>query len=782
MLIHYLTVALRNITRRPLFFFINIGGLGISLASCIFILYYVYDEVTYDRFHQHANRIYRLTQVFITPENSQNIRWTHQKLGPYMQRVYPQVEACVRFEDAPVKLGKSKISEKGIVRTDASVFEVFTYPLIAGNSSTALERPQSIVLSQSLAHKYFSGEALGQTLDVDGVPHVVTGVMKDLPRNSDKWVTALISSDLGGEEGEQLYFTVDTYVLLRSQADADFIKSELPNIAASFSPAFDHGLQLALDMQALTDLHFLHGVEMDNPKGNKSQVMIFSVVALVLLAVAIFNFVNLTTVRSIERAREVGVRKVTGAQHGQLVRQFLGESLLSIVLSCLVALFVMQALRVIFESITGKVIAMTNAHDSIVIGGALGLLVIITAISAFYPAWVLSLHKPARVLKGNLGSDSRVSRSNKIFIATQFAISAALLVFLVILLAQTTYMQTTELGFQKDQILVVPVPEDSVVRTHVEMYRTEFVNSNLVEGFSIGGFASNLGTTDPFASPLWLEGDQERQLIAPNITVDRHYPRLLQLKIKSGRSFDDFKDSSVKGKALVNEAFAKLSGWTDPIGHQVRTYSGKAEIIGVINDFHFQSLHNVIEPLVIMGMDDGNPDARFFFMKANPANVEQIRALWSSLIPQHSFDYFFLDQFFDEQYRVEKTMEVLFLYFTLVTIIISASGLFAVTYHHIQLRMREIGIRKVFGAGKAALMRLLSAQFVRMVSLGALVGMAVGFFAADRWLLNFAYRTEVTLVMVMVPGLTLILLSLVVIATKTYAGASRNPAEVMRHE
>ena len=731
MLIHYLTIGFRNLAKRGVFSIINIGGLGMSLASCVFVFYYVYDELTYDRFHENADRTYRITQTFITPESAQNIRWTHQKLGPYLNRVYPQVENYVRLEDAAVALGKSKLAEKGIVRADPTVFDVFTHPFLSGNPATALTQRNSIVLSESLAKKFFNDDALGETIEVDGVPHVVTGVMKDVPSNSDKWISAFLYGGFEGEESEGLYYTFDTYILLRSESDAAFVRNELANVASTFHHSSGQELQMGLEMQPLTALHFHHGTEMDNPKGNKATVMIIGAVALILIVVAILNFINLTTVRTLERGREIGVRKVAGAQRSQLIRQFLSESFLSLASASALALLIMQLLKAIFERISGKIINLTNAHDVYVLGCILTLLAMLTLCSAIYPALILSGFKPIHVLKMKVTGSGRGIGLRKVFIAGQFAVSAGLLVFLVALLMQTKFMRTTDPGFQKDQILVLRAPEDTVVSRNLNFYKTEFLRSKMVENFSVGGFASNLGSNDAIASPLWLSDGSGRQLIVPNITVDKNYPDMLRFQLKQGISFADLKGHSVKGKALVNEAFVKLAGWTDPLGKEISSYSGKGEVIGVVKDFHFKSLHNSIEPMVIMGMDDANPDARFFFIKTAGNSPEDLQVLWRKLFPQYPFNYFFLDEFYDEQYRSEKNMEVLFLYFTLLTIAISASGLFGLTYYHVEMKMKEVGIRRVFGAGRMTLVSFLSGNFIKLTGVGALAGMLAGYLVTE---------------------------------------------------
>ncbi|HEY0769741.1 MAG TPA: ABC transporter permease, partial [Sphingobacteriaceae bacterium] len=667
MLQHYLVIAVRNLARHKTFSLINIGGLAVSLASCLFIFYYVYDEFTYDRFHEKAGRIVRITQTFTTPESTQNIRFTNQKVGLHLHRVYPQVENYVRFEDGELRLGKSKIKEKGAFRTDPTVFEVFSYPLIKGNPQTALAQPHSIVLSESLAEKYFDGDPIGSTLEVEGEPHTVTGIMQDVPSNSDKWVSALIRGEFGGEEIPNLYFTYDTYLLLRKPEDAVFIRKNLASVAAALHDQ-SQPVRMGYEMQALTSLHFFHGTEMDNPKGNKTNVYIFALVALVLLVVSVFNFINLTTMRALARAKEVGIRTTSGAQRSQRVRQFLSESLLAVSAAGCIAVVIINVFKLIFESISGKTIALSNPHDLTILGTTLLLLILIVVCSSFYPAWILSSYHPIQVLRGKNAGHVGGGSIRKTFTVGQFALSTALMLFLTAILLQMDFMHSADLGFTKEEILVLKAPEDSLVSTNLAYYKNEFLKNKAVEQVSVGGFASNLGTHEPFASPIFIStGAEERQLIVPNIVVDKDYPGMLQLKVQHGKAFSEMESEDIGRSALVNQSFVKLAGWADPIGKKIRTYGGEALVTGVVADFHFQSLHKRIEPIAIMGMNPKTPDARYFYLKTSAKNLDEIKVLWRKLFPAHEFDYFFLNEFFDAQYKADENLRLLFLYFTLLT-------------------------------------------------------------------------------------------------------------------
>jgi putative ABC transport system permease protein len=783
MFLNYFLVAVRNLAKHSTFSSIKLGGLAISMASFVFIFYFIHDELTFDHSHQNSKRIFRITQTFITPEGTQNLRFTHQKIGPFLKEGYSQVENFVRFEGGNARLGKERFPEVGIVHADASVLDIFSFPLVAGDSETALSKPSSVILSESLAKKYFTTDALGKLIEIDGVSHEVTGIMQDPPENSDKLIRALVSSDFDSQEGEQLSFVYDTYVLLHSPDDAAYIRSQIPSIAEGLHKQVGQEVQMGYDMQGLRDLHFHTGIEMDNPKGNRRNVPIFGIVAIVLLIVSVINFINLTIVRSFERAREVGIRKMTGAQGRQLVIQFMSESFLTALLSSVFALFFIALMNSAYFGISGKQLDFSNENDLIVIAGIVLFLIALVGISSFYPAWILTRYSPASVLKGKFVATTKGSFLRNLFTIGQFALSTGLLLFLTTILFQMDFMRTKDLGFVSDQILVVKAPEDSVTAQNIGYYKSELGKHKSISQVSVGGFASNLGTTDPYASPVFVNRKGvERQMIIPTITVDKDYPSVLQLRMKAGKSFGDFEGASVKGKVLVNEAFVKQSGMQSPIGEAVRTYSGEGTIVGVVSDFHFRSLHSAIEPMVLMGMDEGNPDARYFFLRISPSNITEVKSVLQKVFPSNDLEYFFLNEFYDAQYKSDNDLQLLFVYFTLLTIAVSISGLLGMVLYRVSVRTREIGIRRVLGAGVLNLVRLLSVDFLRITFAGSVLGVLAGSFFADQWLEGFAYRIDLHWTIFALPVCVIVVVSGLVILGRTYRGAVMNPVDVLKSE
>lgn len=776
-------LAVRHLSRRPVYSVINIGGLALSLAGCLFIFYFVYDEFTYDRFHTKADRIYRITQLFITKENTQNLLWTSQKIGPYLERNYPQVEKSVRMEDVTASFQGRGTEEHGIVKADPAILDVFSFPLLEGNPQEALAHGRSIILSETLSTKYFRGHAMGQEVDIDGEAYTVTGIMRDVPTNSDKFITGIASGDFGGEGDSTLYFTYQTYILLYEGENPEYIRGELGKLSDVLHRKNDSEVKFGYDMQALTELHFFTGTGMDNPKGSKTNTLILGGVAIVLLLVSLFNFINLTTIVSFGRVREIGIRKTSGAQISELVRQFMIESMTLVVLASAIAFVIFGAFHSLFEIVSGKVISLNNTPQLAVLAVMALLLAATTLIASIYPAWAVSKLKPVHALKNEQLDTTQGPRIRKTLTIVQFAVSSGLLVFLFAVLAQTEFMRNADPGFTKEKVIVIKLPNDPSIQERGALFVDEFQSLAGVAEVGLGGFASVPGTTDVTASPIGITVDGEpRDPIVTNITADKHYTSILSLNAISGVTFHQIDAPSVVGKALINEAFAYSSGWTNPLGETIRTYAGNATVVGIIPDFHFKSLHNTIEPMVIMGLDESKPDVHYLFLKMTTNNLDPLRSKWQQLMPNHPFEYSFLNDYFDRQYESEKTMELVFLCFTVLTITIAGSGLFALAWHHVSKKVKEISIRKVMGASQRSLVVLLSRQFFGLVLIGILLGSIGGSWLAREWLAGFAYRTDETLKIIVLPIILSITTAALVLVAKTYAGARRNPVEGLRQE
>lgn len=583
-------------------------------------------------------------------------------------------------------------------------------------------------------------------------------------------------NSFGGEEDAELGFAYQTYILLQEGGDPTFIKSKLHEASDIMNRSSGGKPEFGLHMQALTDLHFWTGTGMDSPKGNEANTKILAVIAIVLMLVALFNFINLTTVISLERAKEVGVRKVAGAQRGELVRQFLGESAVAVTIAALLALVITVLMRSLFTTVSGK-----QVSDLVIIACSIGVLMVAAILSSIYPASILSSYRPVKALRNQKEVNTGGGLIRKVLTSTQFALSTALLIFLATVLYQTNFMRSSNVGFNKEKVIVLNMPGDSLSRTRGNYYVEEFLKVKSVSDAAIGGFGSTPGTSDVTASPVtFMVNGEKRNPVVSNTTVNKQYTSILGLNAIEGSSLHDLEN--VKGKAVVNQSFAKLAGWENPIGNKIHNYAGDFEIVGVIPDFHFKSLHSKIEPMVIAGQDHESTDAQFLFLKTTSNDIDELRTTWKRILPDQPFEHKFLNDYFDQQYKAETTLQTIFVYFTLLTIIIAGSGLLGLTIHHVEKKTKEISIRKVLGAPVSSLISLLTKEFFYLTIAGVAIGTTAGSMLASQWLSGFAYHITPGIQTLLLPVMVIMSFAAVILVYKTYQGSNRNPVSGLKHE
>ncbi|MGK7390593.1 MAG: ABC transporter permease [Candidatus Cyclobacteriaceae bacterium M2_1C_046] len=781
MLYSYFKIALRNLVSNKFFSLLNIFGLAIGFTSCIFILFYVYDELTYDQFHEKKDRIYRITITFLEPPNTNRIRFTDQNIGPYLKRVYPQIENFVRLYgfDREFQLGEERIYEPDVYATDASVFDIFTYPLIKGNPESALANKNSIVLSESLAKKYFEDDAFGQNLVIGGESYEVTGIMEDVPLNSDKWINGLVAGDFPAEELNDHQIQYDTYILLNEKIPAKEIQAMLDEAAAHLWKKGKDGLltEAIYEMQQLTELHFVNGITMDNTKGNKANIYIFITIAGILLLVVIFNFINLNTVRSLDRAKEVGIRKIVGATPKRIVKQFLIESLLTMTIAIALALLLIWSLYSVYFNVTEKSVLISSARDITYIGGALFLLIMILLASSIYPAWILSTFKPIVFLKGKRQPKGSAIRS--IFVLGQYFLSTSLLVFLIVVFTQMNQMHKSDLGFNKNQVIVASIPRGvSVNELKFELQQNKgVIKASGGEWFSLpGGNTASL--------PIWFrDSGSEHEITAQRIDADINYPEVLELQLLQGKWIKDYPESRWKDLVLVNETLVWQLGWEDPVGRELETFSfagrRKITISGVIRDFHFRSLHNTIDPMVYFVKNDVR---HHLFIRVLPNELDEVSLAWEKATNGIPMDYSFLDDSIDKQYKAEETLMTLLIFFSCLTLLLAALGLYGLTSYAVETRVKEIGIRKVLGAGIASIVTLFTKDYIRLVLIGSFAGCLVAAYYSTEWLNSYAYKINFSWWHLALPVIFILIIAYTVVALRTYYSAQLNPVDTLKCE
>ena len=796
MLKNYFKIAFRNLWRKRTFSFINIIGLAIGMASCFLIFLYVHFELSYDRFHSKSDNIYRVVGDLRSP--AETLHW-YQTPGPMaraMKAEFPEVREAVRIVPVSilVRKGNIKFQEEHSLWADSSLFTIFDFPLKYGDPRIALRDPNSIVLSETAARKYFGdSNPVGQSLLLSGksLHAVVTGVMKDIPENSHIKADMLISmstyftSYAPWIETDWDVYNPSTYLLLSPNADQEALQSKIPAFLRKY--ASEQGKRsntvYSARIEQLKDI-YLHSSYGAMEKGNLNDVKVFTIIAVFVLLIACVNFINLTTARSVERAREVGIRKCAGAVKDQLLGQFLIESAVVALLSWLLALLLCHFLLPLFNELSGKTISRgifeNVANPLQLLGLALG----IGLLAGIYPAFVLSSFKPIVVLKGSFTSGNKGVLLRKVLVVAQFAISITLIVGTLVVYSQLDFMRNRSLGFNKDQMLVIPNQGDpGAISLKKQISNIPSVQSTSISS-AIPGRDFNNGN-----DLGWVQiGNSKGELQRLNIdiyNVDEDFLPTYKIKILAGRGFSkaEFPADSMGGVILNKTAVERLgySSCQQVIGKRFVQGEFSGVVVGVADDFHFHSLKEEVLPLCLL---TGRDYWQYTSMKVTagnlPATIKAIQAKWEATMPYRPFTYFFLDEDFNRQYNSETRFGGLFFYFSILALFISILGLLGLASYSTLQRTREIGIRKVLGASVSGIVGLLSGDFIKLVALSFLIACPLSWLAMNKWLQGFAYRTTMSWEIFVLAGAGALLIALFTISSLAIKAAIANPVKSLR--
>jgi putative ABC transport system permease protein len=793
MLKNYFKIAFRNLWRHRVFSLINILGLTVGMTACFLIFLYVRFELSYDKFHSKGDRIYRIICDIKTPTETMKPGGPSWAVGPHLMGGFPEVEATVRTTDDEllVRRGNVKFQEKNSLWADSSFFDVFDFKLIKGNPHTALNEPLSIVFSESAVKKYFGNtDPLGQTVlfTGDGFTAKVTGVMKDIPENSMIKADMIVSmntltrklnpglNDQWGNYGNR------TYVLLKPGTNAAFFQKQIPAFLEKMNGTEMKQLNMypTLMLEKFPEA-YLHSERNDNNSGSIKNVYIFSIVAVFILLIACFNFVNLTTARSVERAKEVGIRKVVGAGRRQLTWQFIGESVLICFISFILTLGIAALLLPSFNLLAGKTLA-NGIFDNMRFVGLLFLASLgIGLLAGLYPALVLSSFKPVTVLKGRFNTATKGILLRKGLVISQFTISIALIISTIIVFLQMRFMRSQDLGFSKDQEMVINSNGDPARDAFMHAVR----GLSNVKAVSMSSSVPGGGNMGAYSKIQNVKGDMQIANLDLYF-VDFDYLKQYDMKMAAGRMFSrDFMTDTTTAMVL-NESATKMFGYRHPqdaVGRDFNQWGRQGKIIGVVKDFHFKSLQNEIKPLSMRIEPNG---CSLISVKVAPDNlpttISAIENKWNTLIPARPFSYFFLDEHFDEQYRSEQRFGKLFLNFSILAIIISCLGLLGLASYSTMQRTREIGIRKVLGATVSSIVNLLSKDFLKLVIIAIIIASPIAYFAMHKWLQDFAYRIPISWWIFVVAAVAAALIAVLTVSFQAIKAAVSNPVISLRSE
>ncbi|WP_205510935.1 ABC transporter permease [Longitalea arenae] len=797
MLRNYLKIAFRNLWRHRVFSFINIMGLTVGMTACLLIFLYVRFEWSYDRFHTKADRIYRIVADIKTPTETIPADRPAWAVPSHVQLDFSEVEAFTRVlpDNVLFRKGDVKFTELKTLWVDSTFFNIFSLKLLKGDPHTALREPFSVVLSESAAKKYFGKEdPMGQTILATGeaIPAIVTGVMQDMPQNTQVNGDILLSMSsitlkwAKGIDDQWSNYSPYAYILLKPGADPKAMEKRFPAFLEKWAGKEMRQSQMfvTLKLEQLKEvyLHSSRGQLAEGSQlGNIRNVYIFSIIAAFILIIACINFVNLTTARATERAREVGIRKVAGAVKTQLARQFIGESVVICFIAFLLTLGLSALLLPSFNHLAGKTISEGIFTNSSLLLLLLGAGMVIGLLAGIYPAFVLAAFKPIEVLKGRFATGSKGSVLRKGLVISQFAISTALIIGTIIVYTQMSYMRNRSLGFNKDQVLVVDTDGDKKTSALQET----IAHLPGVKASSSSGSVPGSEHQGAYSELENVKGD----LQVTNLDlyfVDFDYIPLYNIQMAAGRPFDPkFKTDSSQAM-ILNEAAVRMLGYHSPdqaVGKRFKQWGHEGKIIGVIKDFHYKSLQQPIKPL---SMRMEWPRFKLISVKISPDNLKRtisaIEKEFKTAIPNRPFSYYFLDEYFNRQYQNEERFGKLFLNFAILAIFISCLGLLGLASYSTMQRTREIGIRKVMGASVSNIINLLSKEFLKLVAISFFIAAPLAWYFMHKWLNDFAYRTSISWWIFAAAGILALLIAVFTISFQAFKAAMSNPVKALRTE
>ena len=826
MIKNYLTIALRNLRKHSFYSFINIAGLAIGVSACLLITLFIIDELSYDTYNEKADRIYRINNEIKFGGNHLELATSSAPSGYTLLQDYPEVEATVRFRSYGSYLvrpenGTENIKENNVIWTDSTFFKIFSVKVLEGNPHTALKEPASIAISKRTAQKHFPNEsALGKTMILDNKYNAkVTAVFEDIPTASHFHFDILIAMvgdwPVAREAQSTAYLSnnFNTYLLLKEGADANAFENKLPEfltkyigpqIAQALGSEFtlekfrEAGNIYEMTLMPLLDIHLHSDAKAElEPNGSITYVYLLAIVALFILGIACINFMNLSTARSSNRSKEVGVRKVMGSARSYLVRQFLLESTLVTLLAFFIAIVLVQLALPVFNGLALKQlhIPFDNPIFYLLLVSAALLVGIIAGI---YPSFFLSAFKPVDVLKGKAshGMKSGLVRSG--LVVFQFVISIFLIVGAIAVNRQLEYIQTKKLGFNKDQVIVVQ--DAYALRPNkVEGFKQEVLkNSNILKGTISGYLPVENGNSSRSDNPYWKEGSDpspENMVSMQNWKVDQDYIKTFGMNILEGRDFSlDFPSDS--SAVILNEAAVNQFGFDgDPIGRRISTLDGSLSdgspdpnntkswtIVGVVENFHFSTMREGITPLgLFVGKSDGSVSFRFRAKDVQDV-IQFIEGSWKSMAPGQPFQYSFLDDDFGSMYAAEDRLGKIFIFFAGLAIIIACLGLFALTAFTAEQRAKEIGIRKVLGASVSSIVLLLSKEFGKLIAIAFLIAIPLAWYSVEWWLKGYAYKTEIGLEVYALSGSLAFLVAWLTMGYQSIKAANSNPTDALTGE
>jgi len=785
--------------KQKLFAAINLGGLTLGIACCLLVSSFIVSEISFDKFHANANRIYRITSNLTLGGTPNLIATTNAPVAPALVDEFPEVINSVRIfplKRTPIRYGNDKeFYEDRVYYTEPSFFEIFTFPFLKGNSKTALAAPHSVVLTESSAARYFGTEdPIGKALRFNNqTDYTVTGIVADVPRNSHFVFDFLISySTLYQESGIEAIeawpsnFGYYSYILTNGDHSYQELAGKLPGIVEKYiGDTFKkYGASAEYFLQPLTDIH-LHSKQYRHDIGVQSDiknVYIFSVIAVFVLIIACLNFVNLSTARSGTRAIEISVRRLMGAERKTLIWRFLWESVafsfISFFLAYLLALILLPAV----ENISGRQLTLSFGELPRLLPALILSSIGVGILSGLYPALILSSFKPISLLRGAFPFSSTKRSFRTVLVLLQFTCSVILIIGTGIVFQQLHFLKDKDLGFNKENVVVIPLTEEKI-QNSIEAIKEQLKAYPEVVGV---GASSHVPGQTPSGGSYEPEGfENGKTVMLDGMTIDSDYLSTLQMKIVSGRNFSKEFPADPENSILINETAAKEIGWDNPLGRKIK-FPGQKEgktVVGVVQDFFFKSPHKAIRGIYIS--NSGRPFTALFVRISSeniPLTISRLQQIWKNLNFGQSLNYFFLDESYNQQYQSEERLTKIFTYFTFFAIIIACLGLLGMASFNIEQRIKEIGIRKVMGASLMNVLSLLSRNTFMIVGMAILIATPIAYFIMSKWLQEFDYRINIMPDIFILASILILLIAMLTTGILSIKASATNPVNALRDQ
>jgi len=777
---NYFKVALRNLKKNKLYSFINIIGLALGMACCILILLWVQDELSYDRFHENAGRLFRVVdhEVF---SNGDFLIFTSNPpaLGPILKDDYPEIVNTARYTRLSGRVIKHEdlvFNEDGFACVDPSLFEMFMFPFVSGNAKTVLSDPYSMVITEEMASKYFGAEdPMGKTIRVDNrLDFQVTGVIRNIPSNSHLRFSFVIPfqtvQDFGRRNEGWDSFFCRTYVLLDKNASSADVNGKISEIIKQH---YDD-IFATIYLQPIQDIH-LHSITFGGT-GDIRIVILFSVIAGFVLVTACINFMNLATARSGKRALEIGLRKVVGADRKNIIGQFYGETMLLSFVALIIAGILVRIFLPAFNTLSGKQLSIHFTQNLTIFLILIGTAMVTGLISGSYPALFLSSFQPVKVLSGTLKAGTKSSIFRKILVTVQFVLTITLIIGTIVINRQLSFIRNHKLGYNKEQVVCLRLQGD--VYQKIDLLKNEFrKNPSILSATAVSNLPTSAGSS--VALNDWEGRNFDDSFLIYLLSVDYDYLNTLQMEMAEGRFFSREFTADTADGIIVNETAVHIMGMESPVGKRVLS----ARIVGVIKDFHFRSFHKKIDPLVIYSSPR---EYRYLMIKLKSGEVsntiDNIEKTWQRLVPEFPFEFQFLDAHFDRIYRSDQRVETVINTFTFLTLSISCLGLFGLAAFTAEQRTKEIGIRKVLGASISRIIVLLAKEFTKWVVIANIVAWPLGYLMMNKLLQGYAYRVNIGWWIFAFSGGLAFLISLLTVSFQAIKAARANPVEALKYE